>query len=535
MFLKLKKNNECKKFKNTLFLVSFFLLNACGGEDRNVGNSSETNSLPIASAGAVVEIKEMTEVVLNGSGSSDSDGRIVAYQWSQVDNGAPIVSIIDADAVQSTFQAPDISADTNFEFQLVVTDDDEESSVDSVSIIVFNTLPDWETHQANSSHTGYVPAKTYTKEFRKLWEWERPNKDAGVTPYINPVVTSNGNIYVTEDDFHQPQKLYALNENSGEVIWSYDFGIVAQLNQPAINNNVLSVTTSGHDDTFFWNFDAETGTVLSKTPFSVQWPRYLSPTVFNGVAYINSGYYGGRTSAFSTVDGTLLWESDSYGDNDMFTPAVIEGSVYHYSGNGLCVLNSLDGSLAFDIIDPDPDATGYSHIGSTVIGSMNNIISFSGDNFSGQASSSTEGYDDRRLVCFDLTSRSVLWKTISYYLTHPAVSDGQVFAATNYPLRLEVLNEYDGTVLWTWVPQDSSVTSFHRNIVVTEDLIFVSSNTAVHAISRETHDEVWSYPEPGALTISGNKNLYIATGYRQSEGKLVAISLKLTGQSLFDP
>jgi outer membrane protein assembly factor BamB len=387
-------------------------------------------------------------------------------------------------------------------------------------------LNSWETFQGNSIHSGYVPTLLNPRRFRKKWEWDRPNKDAGVMPYINPVAVENGLVFVTEDDYSSAQKLYALREKEGRCLWTYDFGRVAGLNPPAVHQGRVCVITSGHEDTAFWVFDAISGGLLAKTPFDVQWPRYLAPTVSGKTAYNNSGYGGGKTLAFALGDGSILWESAAYGDNDMFTPAVDGEGIYHYSGSSLVVLSPVDGGLLLTIPDPDPDVEGYySFIGATARGSLGNVVCFSGDNFSGEAASSTEGYFERRLISFDVKSRSVVWKSASRYLTHPAIADGQVFAAANVPLRLEALSEATGEVLWAWTPTDSSVTSFHRNIVATKNIIFVSSDIAVHAISRETHQEVWSYPEPGALAISDGRVLYIGVGARKSDGRLVAIAL----------
>lgn len=388
-----------------------------------------------------------------------------------------------------------------------------------------NSLPEWETFQGNSAHTGYVPVSLDVNKFTERWQMDIPDREPDL--YLNPAVTGKGLVYVSDDGYFDNQSLYALRESDGSIAWRYDFGAVSQLNQPAYNRGKVFVTTSGHDDTFLWIFDAVSGELLAKTPFATQWPRYLAPTVLNNVVYTNTGYYGGQTSAFSALDGRLLWESTAYGDNDMFTPAVDGLYVYHYSGTALNVLSVADGSLVKTI---DDVATGpydrYSHIGSTVLGSLNNVVSFSGDDFSGLASSSAGGYNARPLSSYDLAANTVAWISTSEYKTHPALVDGLVFAGSESPLRLEALDEASGNVVWTWVPQDAGITGFHRNVVATKNLVFISSNKAVHAISRLTHEEVWSYPRPGTLSISPGKVLYIAGGFRVSDGSLTAISLQ---------
>jgi lysophospholipase L1-like esterase len=79
---------------------------------------------PVADAGPdQTDVKETTEVTLDGSGSSDADGTIVAYLWEEVTTTG--VTITNADQVEATFTAPDVSvAGETLAFQLTVTDDD---------------------------------------------------------------------------------------------------------------------------------------------------------------------------------------------------------------------------------------------------------------------------------------------------------------------------------------------------------------------------------------------------------------------------
>lgn len=69
-------------------------------------------------------------------------------------------------------------------------------------------------------------------------------------------------------------------------------------------------------------------------------------------------------------------------------------------------------------------------------------------------------------------------------------------------------------------------TSFHRNIVATHNLVFVSTDQNVYAIDLTTHQAVWSYPKPGMLAISSRGLLLISTGATISDGNLVAIKLQ---------
>ena len=98
------------------------------------------NLSPVADAGPDQTVAEFTGVVLAGDGSSDPDGGITAYAWTQT--AGPAVTLDDADTVSPSFAAPDVAAPTDFVFQLVVTDNEGlNSSPDSVTVTVIEPPP----------------------------------------------------------------------------------------------------------------------------------------------------------------------------------------------------------------------------------------------------------------------------------------------------------------------------------------------------------------------------------------------------------
>ncbi|PVY77568.1 REJ domain-containing protein, partial [Tamilnaduibacter salinus] len=73
---------------------------------------------PVADAGPDQEVDAGASVSLDGSNSTDSDGDITGYGWTQTDGEA--VSLAGADTPAPSFTAPDVS--TMLEFELEVTD-----------------------------------------------------------------------------------------------------------------------------------------------------------------------------------------------------------------------------------------------------------------------------------------------------------------------------------------------------------------------------------------------------------------------------
>lgn len=101
-------------------VASLALLSACGGG----GDSSPSpspNTVPVANAGPNQSVGAGTQVTLDGSASSDSDGTIATYTWSQTAGTA--VTLSSTTVAQPTFTAPSPAATTTLTFTLRVTDE----------------------------------------------------------------------------------------------------------------------------------------------------------------------------------------------------------------------------------------------------------------------------------------------------------------------------------------------------------------------------------------------------------------------------
>jgi|GEM_PF-2684282 len=94
---------------------------------------------PNAAAGRDLVAAERSTVHLNGLNSSDADGQIVAYAWSQI--SGPVVALDDPTSPTPSFVAPEIAQDTAVaEFELSVRDDDGNSDADTVGVTILDDL-----------------------------------------------------------------------------------------------------------------------------------------------------------------------------------------------------------------------------------------------------------------------------------------------------------------------------------------------------------------------------------------------------------
>lgn len=101
--------------------------------DANIDQVFEdVNYPPVARAGNDRTVRAGDDVTLDGSESSDPDGSIESYLWTQI--GGTAVSISNANTAVAGFVAPSSAA--NLVFRLEVTDDEGATGLDTVAITV---------------------------------------------------------------------------------------------------------------------------------------------------------------------------------------------------------------------------------------------------------------------------------------------------------------------------------------------------------------------------------------------------------------
>ncbi|MCK8046716.1 PQQ-binding-like beta-propeller repeat protein [Shewanella sp. 1CM18E] len=534
------------KYTSPLYLFStIIVLSACGGN----GGSDNSNDNVISPTVPETQVSlqlTTTDLQIN---SHEGDALPVSFNgtWSASHLGDKSIYLQLKDetdnylrsVISEPLQAENFSISTSINSNLQIGKHTSQVSIiackdsncedtyttSEVAVnIQFNVkaVPEWQTHQANSSHNGYVPIWLNNYNFKKLWEWQR--SASGVLAGINSPVAGNGEVYLSTDVYFDEAAVIALDERTGEERWRVSFGSVPSLNPPAINKESLFVATSGHEHTKIWAIDRAEGKLKFQSSFSSQWGNYLAPTVYGEHIYQTGGYYGGHTYAFSNESGISLWSQSQGTTWGMDTAAVNEQHVYVHNGAELSILERSNGQLISKITDPFGNSD-YDYHGSPVIGSKNNVLAFSGGSYSGRASSNAEHADDRVISNFDIENQQYLWSSSFAYKTFFAHSNGVIYAGKNDPVALDAIDEVTGKVLWSWVPPATEDTSFHRNVVVTKNAVFVSTNANVYAIDLESKESVWSYNEPGTITISDNRILFLAPGFVESDGSLIAFDL----------
>ena len=138
------------------------LLCACGGgsgENPSPRPPPAANVAPTASAGVSQSTSSGVTVTLNGSSSTDSDGTIATYAWTQT-AGSPTVALSSASIAQPSFAAPQVAAAATFTFSLIVTDNLGAASQPSTVTITVNPPIAGNTNVTGRITFGRVPFAT---------------------------------------------------------------------------------------------------------------------------------------------------------------------------------------------------------------------------------------------------------------------------------------------------------------------------------------------------------------------------------------
>ncbi|WP_413668745.1 PQQ-binding-like beta-propeller repeat protein [Mucilaginibacter sp. Mucisp86] len=134
------------------------------------------------------------------------------------------------------------------------------------------------------------------------------------------------------------KNLYALNANTGALIWKYTAQGGMEYSSPVLVNGILYIGSVDHN---MYALDPVTGAL--KWKFATQSSIMSVPAIVNGIVYFGSD--DSYVYAVDALTGTLKWKYKT-GFNADTDPLVKNGVVYMGSGDGkLYALNALSGNL----------------------------------------------------------------------------------------------------------------------------------------------------------------------------------------------
>lgn len=371
-------------------------------------------------------------------------------------------------------------------------------------------VADWSTFQGNAAHTGFVPVTLNPDQFSLRWKIGSVSlTNINGAAQTATLAAANGLFYVAKD-----KKLEARRELDGTLAWSYDLSTLAypSVNPPAVANGVVYMAGGQQSSTYMFALDAATGSIVFKTPMASQWESYLAPVAYDGAVYTNAGMYGGMYAIKST--GELMFTAPVT-QGAIWSPAVDASAAYVFVNGTLSIYDRKTGTLRSKIQDTGASPYGaYGYAGAPVLASAGTVIAadYSSTNYSAPTNN---------LLKINAEKGYVDWRQAGVYTVTPAYANGVIYAPNKSPYRLEARAESDGALRWSWTPPIAGEVNWLAEPVVTNNMVFVSTDKNTYAIDMRTGKAVWSYPLAGRLALTRSGILYI-----HSVEALVAVNVK---------
>lgn len=349
------------------------------------------------------------------------------------------------------------------------------------SLRVLPQLSAWKNAMGNNMHTSYVPGSFDVAAFSRRWKLAAPS--------MTNLTNDGGLVFATQSIGGQTE-LVAISEDTGSYVWRTKLGDGVSVGEPAPDDGRLYVT--GAKSGFLWSLDQKTGAVLSKVSMDTGGNPYYAaqisaaPTVVGQDVYVPNptSYLSGLKAMgkFSSAGSRLAWNADLPG-NIGHSPAVDANYAYVNTFDAFVAVNLKDGTVAYRIRPvgtvqyPGPVVLAGSHLAFFNTGST--------------------------LEAFNLSTRTSAWSQAVTSQRPPAYANNVVYASTWNGLQARAADS--GRLLWS----SEGLSNVGANVLVTDNLAFVSSNTKTLAIDLRTGKTVWSHPNAGSLSISNRGVLYI--------------------------
>ncbi|WP_019029781.1 PQQ-binding-like beta-propeller repeat protein [Colwellia piezophila] len=448
-------------------------------------NSNDANA--DADSDGLVNIDEMTELTNPNHADSDLDGltdgdEVHIYLTQPLNRDSDADNMPDGWEITYGFD-PLSNSDAELDF-------DNDSYANSLEFFLttdptdINDIPApklWNSYQGNADHSGFSAITIAPENLSVRWSVVIPSVNG-----LNPVVAANGKVFATSNGNNSEQFVFGINAVNGIVAWQQSYDNSHSINAPALHNGKVYFQTREDNNSYLRALNAGNGESIFAASYGNQWSRYKAPTIFDNDIYVAGGTYGGSYK-FDGSTGQELW-FQTLAQCDNWTPAVDSEHVFYFS-DGFVIADKSTGlavqkNEALNISCQTPILTG-----------QNTALVISGYN----------------LYAFDSRSAENIWsiETNDYYsrfIGTPSVALGKIYA--NRSGSLTVLDQFSGAELWSWRPQNNA--QLQGNVVLTLNLAFVQDGVNTYAIDLNTHEQVWSYPVSGVVSLSVEGALYIA-------------------------
>jgi hypothetical protein len=371
-------------------------------------------------------------------------------------------------------------------------------------------LNDWATFQRDAAHTGYVHLTVDTAHITSAWS-VYSDELVGFTR----AAADADHVYFGVWGFQDVTRysgLVGLDLKTGEPLWSELLDVGGDgVGDPATAGGKVFIPYEKSGACCVNPISIHQGSdggKLGSADFVAQGGAFLAPTPIDNDLISTSGQYGNVVYDHSQTDGAKKWEAlgSGYDAWHLEATAADHDNIYHYTGESLDVFRRSDGLRIRSIPDPGHVMNAYDYWGGPIILQDGTVLAYSGT-VSAERADVRFGAQ-RPLVRYRPNTGDIAWRTVNSYRNIPATHGNLIFAARNNPYQLDAINIGDGSIAWSWTPPDG--TGFRANIVVTDNVLFLSTSKNVYGISLSDRSVVFTYNAPGDIEITPYNLLLIS-------------------------
>jgi eukaryotic-like serine/threonine-protein kinase len=374
------------------------------------------------------------------------------------------------------------------------------------SLLAVPASAEWPVHRYDFTHQGFDATNTEFGVFTEQW-WKDVN--LATTVKASPIV-AEGRVYVGGWD----KFLYALDSESGSVLWKTDLKAKITSTAAASESTVYAVTETG----VLYALEARTGAIERQTSIG---PTFGTITVHERRIFV--GINGGKVSAYEGDNFLLVWTFNlaqnftkinpawpdiKIGGEVEGAPVVYNGKVFFGSTNQYMYAVSEEGT-GQDTTDLQwVYKSGGAIRGSAAIDKVNGRVIF--------------GAMDGKLYSVSTTSGTIAWThaqvqgstsqtTPSQIQSSPAIAYDKVFFGANNG-NIVAVTLSGGTQVWSKTTGGQVVSS----PAVANNLVVVgSSDWNLYVLNQTDGAERWknkaSRPIESSIAITGTQAFWGST------------------------
>lgn len=372
----------------------------------------------------------------------------------------------------------------------------------------------WSQYQGNAAHNGSVDRLVNPASLAPLWTVTAGS--LGATSLATDVSTNGSSVYVTA---HLPSsggygnhRVVSMSQSTGLTNWTYartSYGGGASA--PSVQGNMVYAQFGGHSGIsggnptqypYMVGLNATTGAQVFDNFYAAQWGYANQPTVTANGVFAHAGYYGGFRG-YNSSTGTTLWTNTAMPQQTWTVPAADNSRIYLFLGEAgaspgpssatFYAINQSNGAVGFSFIDPVGASPQYTQL---ALGGLNNALVRGGGSPAGP-----------EIISFNLAAGGVLWRSPMLSSGALAVDAARVYVPSGD--RIRIVDETNGTQVGQMVVGGGQ--NLNSNVLLTDNLAFVSSSTNTYAFDRTTLTQVWSTAFGGTLAF-GDGVLFVSNG-----------------------